>query len=128
LGERSFAEAEGEFEAALRLGAEGEAMAEAHWGLAVIYLSPSSTLRDDAKALTHLDIVEHEAPNGLVRAQAEWARQTIQATMGLRAEIQRREEMIRQLNETLESLRRIDLDRRPSGGASLPSAPGGDRR
>jgi two-component system sensor histidine kinase GlrK len=128
LAERSFAEAAIELEAALRLGAEGEALVEAHWGLAMIHLHPASSIRDEAKALGHLDIVEHEAPNGLVQAQAAWAREMVAQSAGLRAQIQERDELLRQLNEALEALRRIDLDRRPSGAAPpAGGSSGGDR-
>lgn len=127
LADGSFTEAAGEFEAALRLGAEGAARTEAHWGLALVYLSPESSLRNRTTAATHLDIVEHEATDGLVQAQAAWARAMLGQIAQLEGQVRERDEMLRQLNEALEMLRRIDLDRRPSGGAA-PGAPPGDAR
>jgi hypothetical protein len=126
LATGSFTEAAAEFEAALRLGAEGEPRTEAHWGLALIHLSPASPLRDRGIALTHLDIVEHETEDGLVQAQAVWARATLEQVAQLNGQIQERDELLRQLNEALEMLRQIDLNRRPSGGAPPGASPGGD--
>jgi signal transduction histidine kinase len=124
LAEGSFADAASELEAALRLGADGDALAEAHWGLALVYLSPASLLQDRARGLTHLDIVEHEASDGLVQAQAAWARETLEQVALLEGQIQERDELLRQLNDALDMLRRIDLDRRPSGGGAPGVAPG----
>lgn len=83
------------------------------WGLAMVNLLPESPIRDRDRAMVALDrlVLAH---GGTVRgAQARWVRSLLQELEEIRTQVDQQEQLLRQLTETVEQLRRIDLNRRP---------------
>lgn len=83
------------------------------WGLAMVNLLPESPIRDRERALVALDRLV-EAHGGTVRgAQARWVRSLLQELEQIQTQVDAQERLLLQLTETVEQLRRIDLNRRP---------------
>lgn len=99
------------------------------WGLAMVNLLPESPIRDRDRAMVALDrlVLAH---GGTVRgAQARWVRSLLQELEEIRTHVDQQEQLLRQLTETVEQLRRIDLNRRPPRPPpdTLPPPPHGGR-
>lgn len=89
------------------------------WGLAMVNLLPESPMQDRARAMVALDRLA-EAHGETVRgAQARWVRSLLAELEDIRTQVDEQERLLSQLTETVEQLRRIDLNRRPS----TPSRP-----
>jgi hypothetical protein len=89
------------------------------WGLAMVNLLPDSPMQDRERAMVALDRLA-EAHGETVRgAQARWVRSLLAELEQIRAQVDEQERLLIQLTETVEQLRRIDLNRRPS----TPSRP-----
>jgi signal transduction histidine kinase len=116
LDHGEFEEAREQFDAILGLDVDSDEHAEALWGLALVHLLPGSSLNDAESAVAYLDLVEEAARPGPLLVQVRWAREMMAEVAELRRLSGERQARIQELNETLEMLRRIDLDRRPSGG------------
>ena len=114
-------EARQSFDAALALELPPHLHAEALWGLALVLLAPDGDGLDLAEVEAVLRDIEAIAPSGLLRLQALWALEVIEEATHLQRTVVEREARIQELTDTLDMLRRIDLERRPAGGA----APGG---
>ncbi len=98
------------------LAAEGGAgeVSEALWGIALLELA-EGTAEGTEQARVALVRLVAEGPEGPLRVQAGWVLRMLDEVADLRQGIRERDNRIRELNETLEMLRRIDLERRPSG-------------
>jgi len=117
-------EARESFDAALLLELPPHLHAEALWGLVLVLLASDGDGSNLAEAEPVLRDITSTAPAGLLRLQALWALEVIEEATNLRRTVAERGARIQELNETLEMLRRIDLDRRPAGGA-VPGGQGG---
>jgi hypothetical protein len=115
LAEGSFEEAGRELQRVLELGPSGAERSEALWGMALVHLYPNSPLHDPDRGLSFLIAVGEEFPASLPANQASWARLILEQLAGVRREAHAQQELLQELNEALEVLRQIDLDRRPSG-------------
>jgi hypothetical protein len=88
--------------------------ARALWHLSVIHLLGIGASGDGDRALALLTRLVEEHPLTPEAVQARWVRGLLQELEGARREKADQERVIRELTETVEQLRRIDLNRRPS--------------
>lgn len=88
--------------------------AQALWHLALIHLLPDGSDRDEDQALSILTRLAEEYPATPEGVQARWVRAVLEDLEGARRRGAEQEQRIRELNETVEQLRRIDLNRRPA--------------
>jgi len=109
-------EAVAAFETYLVFGEDPEHRRSATWSLALVYLLPTSPLRSQPRALALLATLEEGHPGSLEAMQAGWIRAMLQEGARNRSAIQEHERTIRELNELVEQLKQIDLNRRPPGG------------
>ncbi|MEX2530636.1 MAG: hypothetical protein WD960_07675 [Gemmatimonadota bacterium] len=120
--------AEGRYQTAVSLltryleGANGvqgdEENARAIWGLAMLHLTPDSPTHDPTLGKDFLHRLEEEFPGTTWSTQARWAQGLVGELERVRVEAAEQEILLRQLTETVEQLRRIDLNRRPTGGTA----------
>lgn len=92
--------------------------AQALWHLGLIHLLPDGPDRDEEQALSILTRLAEEYPATPEGVQARWIRALLQDLEGARRRGAEQEQRIRELNETVEQLRRIDLNRRPAAPRS----------
>lgn len=111
-----FEEAVSALETYLVFGEEPEHRREAAWALALVHLLPQSPLRQPARALSLLAEIEEGHPGTLEALQATWLQAVLREGDRDRSTLQEQEQTIRELNELVEQLKRIDLNRRPPGG------------
>jgi hypothetical protein len=111
-----FEEAVSALETYLVFGEEPEHRREAAWSLALVHLLPQSPLRQPARALSLLAEIEEGYPGTLEALQATWLHAMLREGDRNRSRVQEQEQTIRELNELVEQLKRIDLNRRPPGG------------
>ncbi|TVP50057.1 MAG: hypothetical protein EA350_01050 [Gemmatimonadales bacterium] len=111
-----FEEAVAAFETYLVFGENPAHRRTATWSLAMVYLLPTSPLHSQTRALALLRTLEDGHPRSLEAMQAGWIRTVIQEGTRNRSTIQEHERTIRELNELVEQLKQIDLNRRPPGG------------
>jgi hypothetical protein len=109
-------EAVAAFETYLVFGEHPDHRRAATWSLALVYLLPTSPLRSQPRALALLRTLEEGHPGSLEAMQAGWIRAMLQEGARNRSAIQEHERTIRELNELVEQLKQIDLNRRPPGG------------
>jgi hypothetical protein len=108
-------------------GAEpNEESARAIWGLAMLHLTPGSPTHDPSLGKSFLDRLEQELPGTTWSTQARWAQGLVAELERVQAEADEQERLLHQLTETVEQLRRIDLNRRPTGGAADTTRVGRD--
>lgn len=100
--------------------------ARAIWGLAMVHLTPESPTHDPERGKSLLDQLSHEFPGTTWSTQARWAHGLLAELERVRTEAAEQEVLLRQLTETVEQLRRIDLNRRPTGGAADTLRSGGN--
>ena len=119
-GERLLAEGDAPgaveaFQAYLAFGGSEDGSARALWGLALAYLAPDDETHDAERGLRVLGSLAEEHPSTLQGRQASWLHGLVIELDQSRAIAQEQEQIIEQLREMVEQLRRIDLDRRPGG-------------
>ncbi len=108
-------------------GAESDgpppAREEALWGLAMLHLLPDSPVVDRERAMASLEQLRDEHGESIRGAQARWVLGILDELQTVRTQMDQQSELLRQLTETVEQLRRIDLNRRPTGGRgdTIPS-------
>jgi len=100
-----------------------QAREEALWGLAMLHLLPQSPVVDRERAMAALEELRDTHGESIRGAQARWVLGMLDELQTMRAQMDQQAELLRQLNETVEQLRRIDLNRRPTGGRgdTIPS-------
>jgi hypothetical protein len=91
-----------------------ELRARALWHLGLLHLLAEGQERDEEQALSLLTRLSEEYPATPEGVQARWLRTLLQDLEGARRRGAEQEQRIRELNETVEQLRRIDLNRRPA--------------
>ncbi len=91
-----------------------ELRARALWHLGLLHLLAEGQDRDEEQALSLLTRLVEEYPATPEGVQARWLRTLLQDLEGARQRGAEQEQRIRELNETVEQLRRIDLNRRPA--------------
>ncbi len=91
-----------------------ELRAKALWHLGLLHLLPEAPDRDPERALSILTRLTEEYPATPEGVQAQWIRGLLEELEGVRQQGAQQEQRIRELNETVEQLRRIDLNRRPA--------------
>ena len=96
--------------------AGARARAEALWGLAMLHLLPESPVVDRERATGALEELRDAHGESIRGAQARWILGMLDELQTMRTQMNQQAELLRQLNETVEQLRRIDLNRRPTGG------------
>ncbi len=84
------------------------------WSLALVHLVPESPLRDRERALALLTEVEAGESDPVAALKVRWIRSVLDEVDTLRREATERQALLNQLVETVEQLRRIDLNRRPT--------------
>ncbi|MBI4443279.1 MAG: tetratricopeptide repeat protein [Acidobacteria bacterium] len=82
--------------------------------LALMYLFPESPLRDQPLALEMLQKLVADFPQSLHRPEAEFLLRLHQEAEGLRSDLSKRDQRIKELTQELERLKQIDMQRRPS--------------
>ena len=111
-----FEEAVSALETYLVFGEHPEHRREAAWSLALVHLLPNSPLRQPARALTLLAEIEEGYPGTMEALQAAWLQAVLREGERNRSTLEEQGQTIRELNELVEQLKRIDLNRRPPGG------------
>jgi hypothetical protein len=110
-------------------GVRPELRARALWHLGILHLVQDGSERDEDRALSILTRLTEEYPATAEGVQARWLRGILEELDGARRRTVEQEQRIQELNDTVEQLRRIDLNRRPapprSDTLNLPS--GGNR-
>ena len=97
---------------------------QALWSLAMIHLLPESPLHDVDQARSDLTRLEAEHGDSVPGQQARWLLGLLNELDRTRTDLAEQAEVVEQLRETVEQLRRIDLNRRPSGGGPVrPDSP-----
>ena len=91
-----------------------ELRARALWGAAVTRLLSLEPSGDTAPTKTLLQTLSTSYDGTLEAQQARWAMAALKEIDRLRAQGSRKDEDIRRLNEQMEQLKRIDLNRRPT--------------
>lgn len=92
------------------------------WGLAMVFLLPESPIQDRERGTDALERLTEEFGTSVPGAQARWLLGLLAELEQVRTQVAQQEDLLRQLNETVEQLKRIDLNRRPAG-----SSPSGTR-
>jgi len=86
------------------------------WSLAMIHLLPESPLHDPGRARTDLARLGEDHGESIRGAQARWLLTLLEELDQVRGQAAEQAELLEQLTATVEQLRRIDLNRRPSSG------------
>ena len=115
LAEGDLDEAIEAFQGYLAFGGSEDGSARALWGLGLSFLVPDEETHDPERGLRALDTLVDDHPLTLQGQQAQWLRGLIMELGQARAIAREQEQLIEQLSEMVEQLRRIDLDRRPGG-------------
>lgn len=108
-------------------GVRPELRARALWHLGILHLVQEGSERDEERALSILTRLTEEYPATAEGVQALWLRGILEELDGARRRTAEQEQRIQELNDTVEQLRRIDLNRRPAPPRSdtldLPPGP-----
>ncbi|TVP55510.1 MAG: hypothetical protein EA351_10420 [Gemmatimonadales bacterium] len=115
LAEGNLDEAIEAFQGYLAFGGSEEGSSRALWGLSLAFMVPDTETHDPERGLRALDTLVDDHPLTLQGQQAQWLRGLIVELGHARAVAREQEQLIEQLSEMVEQLRRIDLDRRPGG-------------
>ncbi len=115
LADGRYSEAARQFEWVLTVEPARESRADALWGLSLVHLLPDSPLREPDQADALLEALADEFPDTLPGMQAVWLRSILEDLRIATERAAAHERAVRELEETLEQLRQIDLGRRPSG-------------
>lgn len=113
LESRSFDEAFQEFSEAIAIEPDRGLQAEAHWGRALVHLLSDGPLGDRERAGASLTTLEEEFPDTRHGMQALWVLTLLRELEQVRNVVADQEAILRQLTETVEMLKAIDLNRRP---------------
>ncbi len=97
------------------------------WSLAMIHLLPESPLHDPTRARADLTRLGNEHGESVRGQQARWLLGLLDDLDQVRGQVAEQTELLEQLTETVEQLRRIDLNRRPSSGGGPPGRPESSR-
>lgn len=95
-------------------GVRPELRARALWHLGILHLVQEGAERDEDRAKAILTRLSEEYPATAEGVQARWLRDLMEELDGARQQTAEHEQRIRELNDTVEQLRRIDLNRRPA--------------
>jgi two-component system, NtrC family, sensor histidine kinase GlrK len=114
LERREFTEATGEFQAVIDEGETGHPRAEALWGIALVNLYPGNQNADPDRARVVLRTIEEDFRETLFGAQAGWTLALLDELRQIQELAARQETVLRQLGETVDLLKQIDLTRRPA--------------
>lgn len=97
--------------------ASGHAREEdrALWGLAMLHLLEDSPLYDQELATAALDRLIEKHGETMRGMQARWIRGILAQLEQVRTQADQQQQLLLQLSETVEQLKRIDLNRRPTG-------------
>lgn len=94
------------------------------WGLAMVHLLPESPVQDQERAMAVLDRLADTHGETVGGAQARWVRSLLTELESIRSQVEAQERLLQQLTETVEQLKRIDLNRRPARPPdTIPSTP-----
>jgi two-component system, NtrC family, sensor histidine kinase GlrK len=108
-------------------GASPTAREQALWGMVMVHLHPESPHRDYERARTALLELEAEFEGEPAAWQAALVRGLIEELAEVRSVAEEQEQVLRRLMDTVEALKRIDLNRRPAREAR-PDSVGTDLR
>lgn len=114
LERREFTEATGEFQAVIEEGETGSRRAEALWGIALVNLFPGNQNADPDRARAFLLTIEDDFGETLLGVQAGWTLALLDELRQIQGVAARQETVLRQLGETVDLLKQIDLTRRPA--------------
>jgi two-component system, NtrC family, sensor histidine kinase GlrK len=114
LERREFTEATAEFQAVIDEGETGHRRAEALWGIALVNLSPGNQNADPDRARVALRTIANDFRGTLLGAQASWTLALLDEMRQVQEVAARQEAVLRQLGETVDLLKQIDLTRRPA--------------
>jgi hypothetical protein len=90
------------------------------WSLALVHLVPESPLQDREHALVALRQLEEAEDAAVTRLKVRWIRSILDEVDTLRRQAAEQQALLSQLIETVEQLKRIDLNRRPTGPPPPP--------
>jgi len=93
------------------------------WGLAMVFLLPESPIQDQERGTETLERLTEEFGTSVHGAQARWILGILAELEQVQTQVAQQEDLLRQLNETVEQLKRIDLNRRPAGSSSSGTRP-----
>ena len=110
------AEAIPALEAYLVVGEVPEHRLSASWALALAHLHPENPRRDPARARFFLGQIREEHPGTLQAVHATLLEGMVRDLSRTRATVEEQQRVIAELNQTVEQLKQIDLNRRPGGG------------
>lgn len=106
----------GAFQDYLAFGERDERAARALWGLSVALLQPDTDVQDPARAYRLLAALSERHPDTVEGLQASWLHGLLLELERSQAVAAEQAQVIGRLNEMVEQLRQIDLNRRPGGG------------
>ncbi len=89
-------------------------------GVGFLHLLPESPLHDLESARNHLREAAQTAPRSPAALQAGWTFQILEELEEVQSRVAEQDAVLRELNQALERLRAIDLDRRPSAPPPPP--------
>jgi two-component system sensor histidine kinase GlrK len=118
----AYEEAYGDFQAVMAEEGTPDVTGEAVWGMALLHLFPESPYFDPEWAGTLLDYLIQRFPNDGLGIQAAWVQAMLGDLADVRTMVAEQEAALQRLEETVDQLRAIDLNRAPSGTA--PQRPG----
>jgi hypothetical protein len=90
------------------------------WSLALVHLVPESPLRNRENALVALRQIEEAEDDAIAQLKVRWIRSILEEVDTLRRQAAEQQALLTQLIETVEQLKRIDLNRRPTGPPPPP--------
>jgi|GEM_PF-280173 len=114
LEEGGFEEAVEQFQAVLDEGETGRRRAEALWGKALVHLLPDNPGGDTELARELLVSIERDFSQTLLGMQAGWTLVLLEELRQIQGVAEQQEAVLRQLGETVDLLKQIDLTRRPA--------------
>jgi outer membrane protein assembly factor BamD (BamD/ComL family) len=112
LNKGAFAEAAKAYQAHIDDPAATEGQDEAHFRLAIIYLSAGTGLRDQQAGTTLLNTLIERWPHSPYSEQARYLMTLNREIARLRSVVETQQAELKQLNSTLEALKTIDIRRR----------------
>jgi len=90
------------------------------WSLALVHLAPESPLQNREHALVALRQIEEVEEDAIAQLKVRWIRSILEEVDTLRRQATEQQALLAQLIETVEQLKRIDLNRRPTGPPPPP--------
>ncbi len=118
------AEAVPPLEAYLVVGENPAHRLAANWSLALVFLLPDSPVRDTRRATPLLERIVDEHPASIEAVHARLLKGLLGDLAQSRNTVDEQRRTIGELNQMVEQLKQIDLNRRPGGGgAGIPPFP-----